>query len=384
MDENIIKTGYRNAMDGIVSSDEEKTKISEMFDNRTEKVTDISRKGRRGISKTAVAAIVLASILTLGGGVVWAMTNSALKDYFFNNSDKQFEEMYKDIGKTYDLGEYTAVLEGSVYDKSVEQGYISISFWDKEGNPVDLMTNAKYFSPDYYQRVNDCLTVLRHTQCIGIRIGEEKLYFMVMNEDTLGGRFIDNNLFYTLSRLGVDGPDYYSGKELKFLLLDQERYDSMINELTELSEQDLCTYTWDPDTKKLNEDFNRDEMQPEVVEVMNRYEPMAVHYLDIPAQKVTINDNLKLTIGRTDILFEVEDRSDYSFKNVTMIREDGTRIEFEREYGSDLWRVKDMDPHKGNASGHGNGKKQTTSCSYGFILGANEKVQIEFEGQIYE
>ena len=92
---------------------------------------------KRGMSKAAVAAAIALCVVVLGGGVVWAMTASPLKDYFFADSKEQaFADVYKDIGKTYKIGDHSVTPDGIIYDESIETGYVSFSAVDAMGNPT--------------------------------------------------------------------------------------------------------------------------------------------------------------------------------------------------------------------------------------------------------
>ena len=67
-----------------------------------QKITPI----RTGMSKVAVAVAAFASVLVLSGGIAWAMNSEAIKDFFFPNSEKEFKEVYTEVGREYDLGDY--------------------------------------------------------------------------------------------------------------------------------------------------------------------------------------------------------------------------------------------------------------------------------------
>ena len=123
--------------------------------------------GRR-LPKIAVAAIAFACVLVLGGGVVWAMTASPLKDYLFKNSDKEFEQVYTEVGKEYIFGNHKVVYEGSSYEEAVGQGYLSFSFWDLDGKPMNkqnILINASKEKRgiDVRSRLSKNITLTRHT-----------------------------------------------------------------------------------------------------------------------------------------------------------------------------------------------------------------------------
>ena len=118
MDDNLIKNDYKYAMESIVSDNAEKDRAKALFDNETSNVTSITGRSRK-IPKFSAAVIAFVCVLALSGGAVWAMTNSSLKDYFFKNSDKQYEEISAEIGKKYEFNNIDVVLEEAIYDKSV-------------------------------------------------------------------------------------------------------------------------------------------------------------------------------------------------------------------------------------------------------------------------
>ena len=116
----------------------------------------------------------------------------------------------------------------------------------------------------------------------------------------------------------------------------------------------------------------------------------------MPAQEIMVED-MKVKVGRTDItlIYNVNDSDIDAF---TLIREDGTRIDFTKEeyidgYDSatteetlgNLWTVSGMDVNTRMGGGFKDKAGDATyNYNFGFILGLNEKVKIEVNGDIYE
>lgn len=89
------------------------------MDQKKEQATKTIRR----LPKVASIVIVLICVMALGGVGVWAMTSSPLKDYFFDNSDKEFAEIYNAEGKECFFGSYKLLYEGSVFDNATGDGF---------------------------------------------------------------------------------------------------------------------------------------------------------------------------------------------------------------------------------------------------------------------
>lgn len=390
MDENRFKTDYREAMDSITVSDEEKARVIGMYEGSSNKIEDISRTGRRGLSKVAVALIALAGVLTLSGGVAWAMTNSALKDFFFKNSSEEFENVYTPVIAEYDLGNVKAVYEGSIYDKSTEIGYLSFSFRDNAGNPIILKNNNEVcFLNDSY--TNDNMLSF-HTFTNGLKIGDERFYLILINLDSCYTILDDNNLFVRFNRTYV--PE--DNKPFGFVVLNKEQFDALKADVAQLDPDAIFAYTYDPVTDTVTSDYDKTAVAPKVLEILEKYTINEVECIDTPAQEITVED-MKVKVGRTDITL-IYNVNDCEIDAFTLIREDGTRIDFTKEeytvgYNSatteettgNIWNVSEIDSDKRFGGGFQEKDGEATyTYNFGYILGLNEKVKIEANGNIYE
>ena len=390
MDENRFKTDYREAMDSITVSDEEKARVIGMYEGSSNKIEDISRTGRRGLSKVAVALIALAGVLTLSGGVAWAMTNSALKDFFFKNSSEEFESVYTPVMAEYDLGNVKAVYEGSIYDKSTEIGYLSFSFRDNAGNPIILKNNNEVcFLNDSY--TNDNMLSF-HTFTNGLKIGDERFYLILINLDSCYTILDDNNLFVRFNRTYV--PE--DNKPFGFVVLNKEQFDALKADVAQLDPDAIFAYTYDPVTDTVTSDYDKTAVAPKVLEILEKYTINEVECIDTPAQEITVED-MKVKVGRTDITL-IYNVNDCEIDAFTLIREDGTRIDFTKEeytvgYNSatteettgNIWNVSEIDSDKRFGGGFQEKDGEATyTYNFGYILGLNEKVKIEANGNIYE
>lgn len=337
---------------------------------------------KKGMSKMAVAAIAFACVLVLSGGIAWAMNSSAIKDYFFPNSDEEFKEIYTDVGREYDLGDYKLVLEGSAYEEAVEQGYLNFSIWDKEGNPVVIEGN----SIDTTSLPGGLLTG-SHIHAYKFKTGGAKWYLAATYHNGLFADFKDNNLFIKFSRLAPDenSENQYAGKEFGFLVLNQEQWDSFCDDIKALNENELCTYTYDKETDRMIANYDQTSLLPEVVEVIDRYDPCGVETVSYPVQVFNIG-NVKITIGRADMTLDYN-IYDCELGDFILKRADGTELHLSRiENGSAfVWIVEDGTIiNKGSGGGSIETGEMKLGLNYGFILGSDEKVTIEADGQVYE
>ena len=398
-DENKFKWDYRDAMDGITATDEEMAKAINMYEGNITNITEKKRNGRRGLPKVAAALIAFACVLALSGGAVWAFTNSALKDKFFGNSDQEFEKVYTEVGTVFSMDNIDAIYEGYIYDKSVDTVYLSFSFWDKEGNPIDISYKKDSPSPfrdftptderSYKNGYN--LTLLRNTLAFDFGIGDDEVHIICMNSNNMSGTRDKNNYFIRIDRSEYEGE--YADKEFRFLLLNKEQFSSLKTELKQLDPDKILTISYDEEKDRFVSDYDLDSMQPEVVEILNRYNLCDVKCVDAQAQEILV-DNLKVRVGRTDIALEYNEE-ECTVDSFAVIREDGTRIEVVREkYDSkdplgnpinSSWKVTGMDGYKRFGGGGSNNYKDwVVSFNFGCILGLNEKVKIEANGKIYE
>lgn len=390
MDENRFKTDYREAMDSITVSDEEKARVIGMYEGSSNKIEDISRTGRRGLSKVAVALIALAGVLTLSGGVAWAMTNTALKDFLFKDSSVEFEDVYTPVIAEYNLGNIKVVYEGSIYDKATETGYLSFSFSDNIGNPIILKNNNEVcFLDDNY--TNDIMLSF-HTFTTGLKIGEDKFYLVLMNLDSCVTILDNNNCFVRFDRSYMADDN----KKFGFVVLNAEQFANLKAEVAQIDPDTIFTYTYDPETETFTSNYDKTAVVPQVLEILKKYNICEVESIDAPAQEIMVED-MKVKVGRTDItlIYNVNDSDIDAF---TLIREDGTRIDFTKEeyidgYDSatteetlgNLWTVSGMDVNTRMGGGFKDKAGDATyNYNFGFILGLNEKVKIEVNGDIYE
>ena len=391
MDENRFKADYREAMDSITVSDEEKARVIGMYEGSSNKIEDISRTGRRGLSKVAVALIALAGVLTLSGGVAWAMTNSAFKDFFFKNSSEEFESVYTPVMAEYDLGNVKAVYEGSIYDKSTETGYLSFSFLDNEGNLIDLhnLNEVRYINDNKYTNDN-MLSFNTFTE--GLKLGDDRFYLVLLNLDSCYTILDDNNLFIRFDRTYV--PE--DNKPFGFVVLNAEQFESLKADVAQLDPETIFTDTYDPVTGTVISNYDKTAIPSQLVEIFEKYTINEVECIDTPAQEIMVED-MKVKVGRTDITL-IYNVNDCEIDAFTLIREDGTRIDFTKEefidgYNSatteetigNMWTVSGIDSN-GRFGGGFQEKdgESTLTYNFGFILGLDEKVKIEVNGDIYE
>ena len=390
MNENKFKWDYRDAMDGITVTDAEMAKAINMYDGNVTDITEKKRPGRRGLSKVAAALIAFACVVALSGGVAWAMTNSALKDFFFKNSNEEFDNVYTPATTKYNLGNVKAVYEGSIYDKATETGYLSFSFWDEEGNPIALKDNSEVcFLNDKY--TNDVMLSF-NTFTNGLKIRDDKFYLILMNLDSVQTILDDNNCFVRFDRSYMADDD----KKFGFVVLNKEQFAGLKADVDQLDPDTIFVDTYDPVTETFISNYDKTAVVPEVLEILEKYTINEVECIDTPAQEIMVED-MKVKVGRTDVTL-IYNVNDCEIDAFTLIREDGTRIDFTKEvfvdgYNSatteetigNMWNVSGMDVYKRVGGGFADKAGDATyNYNFGFILGLNEKVKIEANGKIYE
>ena len=389
MNEKQLSWNYKVSMDAIRGTDEEKTKAEAIFDHNRSFLR--KRGNNHRIPGIAAAAIVLVCVLTLGSVTAWAMTgNFAFRDFFFKNSEREFEDVYNKAHKELTIGDHKIIYEGSIYDESVRQGSLNFSFWDTQGQPVEFSGNVE-FSPE------DTLVseYISHAVTFCFKIGSEEGYLFLNNVNSASTFSSGNGLFVTFSTRDLDRPpfDQFEYKDFQFLLLGREEYVTLKNEIAALDEDKLYSSEWDPVTQKNNFTIDYALAQSELADVLSKHDPQRIESIEFPSQVIQV-ESLKLTVGRTDIVMEYNE-NERNIDYFTMVREDGTRIGFkldERHIDSAgnpakirlHWIVEGV-AENGFASGVGNlNGDLKLSYNFGFILGNNEKVTIEANGKTYQ
>ena len=393
MEDNNIKRNYCDAMESIKGDAEEKGKAISLYnaDTSTAKISSV----KRGMPKIAVAALAFVCVLALSGGVVWAMNSAAIKNFFFPNSEEEFKQVYTEVGKEYDIGSYRIIYEGSAYEEAVEQGYLSFSVWDKEENPVTL---AELFADQNLKNkwLPNSLLTDHFIHSYELKIGSDKWYFVSTYNNRLGLFTEDNNLYMTFSRLDTDenGENYYEGKNFQFMILNKDQWKNFNDDIKGLNQSELCPFSYDKETDKVVPNYDTNALLPEVVEIINRYDPCDVESLTYSPQVIQIG-KAKLTVGRANMLIDYN-VDDCDLGDFIVRRADGTELKLSRkettfkkgngENGHSVTWFTD-NPQNYN-TGFGRTDDKTGNAKWGFnycfILGADEKVTIETNGQIYE
>jgi hypothetical protein len=321
----------------------------------------------------------------------------------FKNSDKEFEQVYTEVGKEYIFGNHKIVYEGSSYEDAVEHGYLNFSFWNLDGTPVNMegfLSNSTMQDREAAMLSKNNILV-RHIQSHYLNVGGDEIYLVMLYPGAVNGIFKDNNYYVKFARRepGEESTEFFKDKPFEFMLLDREQLEEVKNEISileaKVEAKELMTYTieWDEETGLVSQmipDYDYNYIQPEVMAILEKYDLCSVKSITSEPQIIQIN-NVKFVIGRMDMLLEYNTK-DFSFDEFTLRREDGTEFSAHLEksgsaFGVDyIWKVTaDEDYH--NLSG-GSGDTKTgdwvSSFNYGFILGDNEKVTIEVDGQIYE
>ena len=385
---------YASAYKNLHAPQELYRKVMNM-DQENKKVTKIGR----GIPKAASVAIILVCVLALSGGVVWAMTASPLKDFFFKNSDKEFAEMYNEAGIEYEFGTHKLIYEGSIYDDATRKGTLHFTVWDKDGNPVDLdkENRRKSEGEGVFTGIKSDELIFRYVfPEILVDIGNDEqsdrccILFMYMQQSIK--RFDGNNVYVELEQLKSNGNDYFSEKDCRFVLLNEEDLEKVKKEIEGLDTENIVNSI--KETQDIMKVLSGDgTMQPEMVEILKKYMVCTAESTNAQPQIIQL-ENLRITVGRANM--KIDFNEDCNLDEFTFIKDDGTRAVFRKTsyFGRDsqenfIWyleseNLKDMFSG-GHCSQRLNGEyKITTNFNFEFILGTEEKIKIEANGKIYE
>ena len=339
--------------------------------------------GKHKMPRIALAAIAFVCLLTLSGGIVWAMNSGAMKDYFFSKSGEKFSDLYSEIEREYFLDNYKVIYEGSIYEELVEQAYLEFSIWDKDGNPVDIEQENINTGVKGVHLPNPMLTE-KLLRAYSIKIGQNVFYLVCTYiNGILDGSCEDNHLYMKLSIKSEDGS--YKEKEVSLLILSEEQWKSFYDDIGALDQNELCKITYDKETDSIISNWDKESLLPEVVDVINKYEPCVVEMVSYPTQIINIG-NAEITICRTGMLIKYN-INDCELNDFILRRADGT--EFHILYDRPLYKFDwDIEDHRVGVSGECSGDDKTGEfsfkCNFNFILDANEKVTIEADGNIYE
>lgn len=392
--ENNLKMAYKDAMYEIQSSEEETEKVLSLYESvSTENTEKVSRK-RFGMPKAAVAALVLTCVLALGGGAVWAMTASSLKDFLFgSSSEESFASIYNEIGKEYKIGSHTITFDGVIYDKSVNTSYVSFSAVDEEGNPTnfEILKDEKGKHIDKLDVLPNCP---RH-ELIGkinvhpFKLGKDAGYIITEYSDGAYGKYLKPTLYLSLT----SEEEHYGGKKtIGLMVLDQQGIEDLNAEFGKLDPSVYVKY--DPETNKPVYGENRVDrttILPEVQEILDRFGMKELECTTAPSQVIEA-ENCTFIFGRTDCILRYN-YDEIDFDQFYIIRENGEKISVKKEMTGDkgltflhAWFIEGADKHKTYPRGNFSEKKHTCEIQfkYNFILTPDEKVSIEINGQIYK
>lgn len=373
-----LRQGIKEAIDSIPVSEEEKTRVISLAIKNKEHNGDDSQEKRkvvsisRKMSKTAAIIITAIFVLVIGGGIAWAMSASGLKDFFFKDNDRSFETVYMEGGREYDFGEYKVSFTGYAYDGGVGRGYLQFGFTDISGNPLDISTMLEYDKDIRFDRAKSELT--RKTSVNGYTLGDQKIIFLFMN---MGSRYTILNGSDMLVKFKAETKDFYSEAEpVRFLVLSGEEWKKICEEIDAINEDDVCNLTYDPDRMVPVYYYDIDSMQSEVVDILEKYVPVDIISTTKEPQYIETG-GLKVTVGRMDILFEYN-IEECDVKCFTLRRNDGTELVFRRN-DDETWSVEGVDNTKTYQGGGRYGEKVRLDYTMGFVLGPEEKVEIDIK-----
>lgn len=363
-------------------------------------IISIDKESRHGLSRAAVAVIAFTCVLAFSGGVVWAMTNTGLKDFFFGRkSDNEFDELYLNGGKEYNIGDHRIVYEGSLYDKGVEEICLYFSAWDAQGQPVDLDENLKEMRFTSYELYSNDYTEATFTDLVPYKLGDDIWGLLIDGAKDVHMSTNGNSIYFTISRFNLDHfngyrydvlPEY---QDFTFTVLNKDEINELNKDLKNLSRNKDLPLEYDPDAKQWYKEIDDyTGMHAKVLNILSKYDMLSVEGETSTVQKIQV-ENLKLTIGRTCLIMEYG-LNENIVEEFTMIREDGTKTNFKlsEEYCDSMGNPTDVRvnwiidgvQNRYNGGGAYVGKGLALVYNFGCILGNNEKVKIEANGKVYE
>lgn len=371
-DDDYIRAKYKAAIDRTEINETGKNKVRSLAYNKEM----LNGKGNvikvtRRITKTAAVLITVFCMIAVGGGIAWAMTSSALKDYFFPKNDRTFETVYAEANKKYDFDDYIVTYSGSVYDAAVGRGYLQFNFADGSGNPINVADALEYNEKLGFGRDNTALT--RRVSVHGYTLGDTNIIFLFMNNDSLYTIKEGSNV---LVKFSTSRNEVKDSKPVSFMVLNESEWKEIAEKVEELDESALCASSYDYNTLTPILYYDRDSMQPEVAEILMEYDPIEIKNTTSPPQIVE-EKGLKITVGRLDVLFEYNADSCNAHRFI-LKRKDGTEIIFNRN-DDESWSVVGLDKDRVFVSCKKSGRKIEKDYTMGVVLDPDEKVMIEIE-----
>lgn len=388
-----LKQSYQGIMGNMVASEEEKNRVIEICSKENGK--GVPKHIGWHISKGAAAVLAVVCGLVLSGGIVWARNRFLINDAFSLNSEvgveeilqnddnnvdsipiensKVNEERYVYSGEEFTIGDYKVICEGAGYDSALLRGYLFFSFWDKDGNPVDqeqLISTSRSHMGD--------MTLTRKTMSHFIPLGDDEVNFTFYESGGMHTIRSGNCLCFTYERLSSKGSDPAQDYgDIKFLVLDKKATEQIENELQGLLDTELLSVTWDTEKDRPVRNYDLMAIQPEVIEILDKYNPRRIKNIDAVPQIIEL-PTLKVTVGRLDVRLDYN-VNDLDIDSFILRRDDGTEIKF--TYDAERWKVEgDMYYLTGSFT---IGEDREEVYGLGFVLGKDEKVTIEVDGETY-
>jgi len=369
-EDDFIKSKYRAAMDRTKINETGKNKVRALAENRElpggkNNATKITHR----ITKTAAGLITFICVLAVGGGIAWAMTVSPLKDYFFPKNDRTFETVFAEANKEYNFGDFVITYSGYVYDAAVGRGYLQFDFTDSAGNPIDV-ARLLYYNDDINFGI-DNIVLTRKISVHGYKLGNTDVVFLFMNNDSLYTIREGSNV---LVKFSVNNEENIVKEPVRFIVLNKSEWEDVLNKVEALDEEELCTFSYDLSSLTPIFYYDRNSIQPEVAEILNKFNPIEIKNTTSTPQIIEA-EGLKVTVGRMDILFEYNTGT-CNARQFIIKRKDGTELIFNRN-DDESWSATGIDKNKTFTSGKQAGKMVKKDYTMGFVLDPDEEVTIE-------
>lgn len=360
--ESVFREACKDFFDKIKVSDELKESVLDA--NGKNKVVNV-----RCISKAMMtSAAVVICVLLLGGGAVYAFTNTAIRSFFFPYSGGEFEEVYTETDREYVIGDHLIQLDGMIYDEAMKVGYLSFHFLKSDGTPEE--------SQPYIVSLCDSLgdsMLTRHVSTCHMCVGEDDVYLVTTY---LNSSIVTSDGANVFLKFFDEDVEKTNGCRVRYTVLDKENWKKLKEEIgalnsEELIQLDLSGFSESGVAKAL---FDNDLVQPEVLDILENYGLEEIDYKKTPVQTIE-TEKCKVIVGRTDVLLDFNKADDIG--RLSLRRADGTETVL-IENNEVKW-----DGHYGVGSISDNGAS-VYRFEFGYVLGQDEKISVILDGKVYE
>lgn len=360
--DNAFGDACKETFGGVKASEELRTSVLGAYDRK-------GSRARRAIGTSALtAAAASVCVLLLGGGVGYALSHSSIRDFFFPFAGAEFEEVYTTTDREYRIGSHKVMLDGVIYDETAKVGYLSLHFLQadgsEEGNHFSVMSKEDSLGAGLLNR---------HLISQHFSIGGDDLFFIATYVDSLITTHDGANQYLKFFEEDVEKKE---NCKVRYAILDREKWTALKSEIDALDSDELIQFDLSgfQETGKAKALFDWDTVQPEVMEILEKYGLEEIDYKRTPAQIIDTG-KCRVIVGRTEVLLEYN--QDTMIGKLLLRREDGSELLL-IENNKVMW-----EGHCGTGLISDNG-----SAMYrfepGYVLEENERVSVILDGTKYE